>query len=67
MRVKKDVVEDVRRLIALLPPAVMTKCSVCNDTLTHHLTLVQAKAGGTRPLATSLEAVQGWDHRVVER
>ncbi len=34
MRVKKDVVEDVRRLIAMLPPAVMTKCSVCNDTLT---------------------------------
>ena len=50
MRVKKDVVEDVRRLIALLPPAVMTKCSVCNDTLTHHLTQVQAKAGA--PLET---------------
>ena len=54
MRVKKDVVEDVRRLIALLPPAVMTKCSVCNDTLTHHLTLVQAKAGA--PLETVARA-----------
>ena len=50
MRVKTGVVEDVRRLIAMLPPAVMTKCSVCNDTLTHHLTQVQAKADA--PLAT---------------
>ena len=50
MRVRKDVIEDVRRLIAMLPPAVMTKCSVCNDTLTHHLTQVQAKAGA--PLET---------------
>ena len=50
MRVRKDVIEDVRRLIAMLPPAVMTKCSVCNDTLTHHLTQVQAKADA--PLAT---------------
>jgi len=54
MRVRKDVIEDVHRLIAMLPPAVMTKCSVCNDTLTHHLTLVQAKAGA--PLETVARA-----------
>ena len=54
MRVKKDLVEDVRRLIALLPAEVMTKCSVCNDTSAHHLTRVQAKAGA--PLETVARA-----------
>lgn len=50
MRVKNDVVEDVRRLIDMLPAEIKTKCSICNETMTHYLTQVQVQANA--PLGT---------------
>jgi len=43
-RVKQDVVDQVRELIALLPIEAKSKCALCNETLTHIVKQIEVQA-----------------------
>ena len=44
-RVSKEVLELVIAAVSDLPKEIKSKCALCNDTLTHHVTSIQAKTG----------------------